>query len=239
MPVSLTPTQSDIQTALRSFLLAILPAGIEVIAGLSNRVPEPEGDNFVVFTPILRNRLSTNVDAYVDATFTGSISGNTLTITEVNKGALVLLGPVYGANVAAGTIITAFGSGSIGGVGTYTVNNAQTVAPGLIASGSANMVQPTQLTFQIDAHGPLSADFAQTISTLFRDEYAVEQFAELNAAICPLYAGDPRQMPFTNAEDQIELRWVFDAVLQVNQAVVVTGQQFASQIEITPTPVAP
>lgn len=238
MPVSLSPTEFEIKAALRSFLLGILPAGTEVIAAQSNRVPEPAADNFVVFTPILRNRLSTNVDEFVDATFIGSISGTTLTISAVNKGALVLLGPVYGVNVAAGTIITAFGSGSRGGIGTYIVNNAQTVASGLIASGSTGMVQPTKVTFQIDAHGPLSADFVQTISTMFRDDYAVQQFAALNSAVSPLYADEPKQAPFINAELQIETRWVLDAVLQVNHAVVVTGVQFATELHTTSTPVA-
>lgn len=231
MIVSVSPTQSQIQIALRSFMLAILPAGIEVIAGQANRVPEPEGANFVVFTPILRNRISTNIDAYIDATFVGSIMGATLTITAVNSGSLIVGAPVYGANIALGTVITSFGTGS-GGVGTYAVNTAQTVASGLIASGSAQMMQPTQQTFQIDVHGPNSADNAQMISTLFRDNFATWQFKELNPLIAPLYADDPRQMPFMNSENEVETRWIVNAVLQINQTVSVSGQQFSTAVDV-------
>ena len=44
--------------------------------------------------------------------------------------------------------------------------------------------------------------------------------------VVPLYADDPRQMPFINAESQYEWRWVLEAKLQVNQAVQIP-QQFA------------
>lgn len=56
-------TQSDVLTALRGFLLAVLP-GIEVVLAQINRVPEPQGDNFVTMTPILLERLETNTDEF-------------------------------------------------------------------------------------------------------------------------------------------------------------------------------
>ena len=57
----LTPsiTQDDVTTALRSFLLSILPPGVEVFIGQANRVPEPADDNFIVMTPNTRARLAT------------------------------------------------------------------------------------------------------------------------------------------------------------------------------------
>jgi hypothetical protein len=58
---------------------------------------------------------------------TGSISGTTLTVTASLSGALFVGSIITGTGIASGTKITAFGSGS-GGVGTYTVNNSQTVA---------------------------------------------------------------------------------------------------------------
>lgn len=64
--VSLSLTESQALAALRAFLLAVLPDGTEVIAGLDNRVPEPVGADFVVMTPVLRERLSTNVTTYSD-----------------------------------------------------------------------------------------------------------------------------------------------------------------------------
>lgn len=69
-----------------------------------------------------------------EASFTGSISGNTLTVSAVASGSLEVGCGVSGAGVAPGTVITALGTGS-GGTGTYTVNNTQNVASGALSSG--------------------------------------------------------------------------------------------------------
>ena len=80
------------------------------------------------------------------ATFTGSISGNVLTVTAVASGTIIVGQAVTGVGVLAGTLITALGSGT-GGTGTYTVNNSQTVASetlnGVGASESAWYVHST------------------------------------------------------------------------------------------------
>lgn len=61
------------------------------------------------------------------ARWTGSISGTTLTVTSVSQGQL-FTGQVFsGTGVSAGTLITAFGTGT-GGVGTYTVSISQTTS---------------------------------------------------------------------------------------------------------------
>jgi hypothetical protein len=65
----------------------------------------------------------------LEADFTGSIAGTTLTVSAINSGTLAVgqvVSDLTGA-VAANTKITAFGSGS-GGVGTYSVDTVQTVA---------------------------------------------------------------------------------------------------------------
>lgn len=67
----------------------------------------------------------------VGATFTGAISGDTLTVTagSLTKGAINLGQTIAGAGIAAGTTIVAFGTGAGGQVnyaGTYTVNISQT-----------------------------------------------------------------------------------------------------------------
>jgi hypothetical protein len=59
-------------------------------------------------------------------TGTGSISGTTLTISVASAGILSVGNVVTGTGVAQGTRITALGTGT-GGVGTYTVNQSQTV----------------------------------------------------------------------------------------------------------------
>ena len=61
------------------------------------------------------------------ATFTGSISGTTLTVTSVLSGTIAVGQAIFGQGVDQNTVITALGTGS-GGVGTYTVSDSQTVA---------------------------------------------------------------------------------------------------------------
>jgi len=61
-------------------------------------------------------------------TFTGSMSGTTLTVTALGFGAPIVVGMyVDGTSVTDGTYITAFGTGS-GGTGTYTINQSVTAS---------------------------------------------------------------------------------------------------------------
>jgi hypothetical protein len=59
------PNTDQLFAKLRAFILTIVPAGTEVIQGLDNRVPPPEGP-YVVMTEILQQRLATNEAAYTD-----------------------------------------------------------------------------------------------------------------------------------------------------------------------------
>ena len=61
------------------------------------------------------------------AFFTGSISGTTLTVTNIKNGLITVGQSLFGPGITAETVITALGSGS-GGVGTYTINNSQTIS---------------------------------------------------------------------------------------------------------------
>lgn len=65
MSGTLSVTDSSALTVLRAFLTTILPAGVAVIGGQGNRVVTPPGD-YVVMTPILRERLMTNLTDYYD-----------------------------------------------------------------------------------------------------------------------------------------------------------------------------
>jgi hypothetical protein len=98
--------------------------------------------------------------------------------------------------------------------------------------GTRDSLAPTQVTIQLDVHGPASADNAQMISTLFRDEYATIEFARLPYDVQPLYADDPRQIPFESGEQQTEERWSVDVVLQANP-VTGTAQDFADVVTVT------
>ena len=67
---------------------------------------------------------------YVYTAFTGSITGTTLTVTNVAYGTIAIGQVIYAyyvsPGIVSGTVITGFGTGT-GGVGTYTVNISQNV----------------------------------------------------------------------------------------------------------------
>lgn len=172
MSATISLTERQTIAALRTVLLGFLPAGTEVIRAQVNRVPEPVSPDFVVMTPTLRNRLSTNVETYIDQPL---------------------------------------------------------AAPPV---GLRNSLAPTQVTIQLDIHGPASADNAEKITTLLRSEYSTIAFAAIGPAVQPLYAEDPRQLPFINGEAQFESRWVVDVVLQANP-IVGTPQEFADELVVT------
>ena len=73
------------------------------------------------------------------ALFTGSISGTTLTVTAVTSGTIGINQSLFGLGVTNATVITALGTGT-GGVGTYTVNQSQTVASGLMNTAAVASV---------------------------------------------------------------------------------------------------
>jgi hypothetical protein len=228
----LSPTQAQIQTALRSFLLSILPTGVDIIAAQVNRVPEPQNADFVLMTTLRRERIETNIDTYADCEFVGSIAATVLNVTQVAYGTINVGNQVFGSSVTANTVISGLGTGS-GGIGTYNISESQTISSRTLACGTEAILQPTKVAIQLDVHGPNSADNAQIISTLFRDYYATQQFATSGYDIVPLYADDPHQIPFINAEEQYETRYVIEAMLQVNQIVSNIPQQFAAQLSVT------
>lgn len=160
------PTESAMNAALRAFLLAVIPAGVEVFQGQANRVPEPAGENFVMFAPRRRARLATNVV-------------------------------------------------------TWPLDDPD--AEQLEHSHS------TEVTVQLDLHGSLGADMAQTIATLWRDDYAC--VALETAGIQPLYANDGRQMPFHDGEQQYENRWVMEIAFQA-APIISTPQEFAATLAV-------
>ena len=245
LPV-LSLTEAQTLTALRAFLLGVVPAGTAVIRGQDNRVAEPASQDFVVMTPILQPRLGTNETAYFDDVFTGSISGTTLTVTVVARGqaplapGMLLLDGLWPTmNVAPGTVIVRQITGSpAGGIGTYQVSPTQTVASETMYAGTREDLVQTELTVQLDVHGPQSGNNTRVIEGLFRSEYAVDQMASSGFDVAPLYCGDPHQAPFVNDSNQVEYRWSMDAHLQINPRIT-TPQQFADEVEVTTVVVGP
>jgi hypothetical protein len=125
------------------------------------------------------NRYTWRISSPSSAVFTGSISGTTLTVTAITNGTIAINQALFGVGVSQETVITALGSGS-GGIGTYTINNSQTVssqqmnstAVGAVVTGS---ISGTTLTVTAVTSGTLflgqtiegSTVTAQTIITAF------------------------------------------------------------------------
>lgn len=166
-------SESAVMTTLRSFLLSILPTGVEVVRGQVNRVPSPASPDYVVLTPLLKERLATNVDEYQDDA-----------IASVR-----------------------------------------------------HTTQSLMLTVQADVHGDNSADNADVISTLFRDDAAVSFFGAQGTDVSPLYTSEPRQIPFINGEQQVETRWVIDLAIECDPTIDLAQDFLDQPPDITSNPI--
>lgn len=81
--------------------------------------------------------MGTGIRPY-SATFTGSMSGTTLTVTAMLSGNPITVGMfVDGTSVTDGTFITGMGTGS-GGVGTYTINQSVSASSTTMTANSNN-----------------------------------------------------------------------------------------------------
>jgi hypothetical protein len=212
---------------------ATMSTGVTIVAGQQNRVAEPANPYFCVFTPIQFKRLATNLDTAADCKLAGLIVGAVLTVSDVAFGSIIPPCALFGTGVASSTTVLSQASGfPLGQAGTYNVAPAQAAAKATMSAGTKSMLQSAELVVQCDFHSPdtLAGDFAQTVSTALRDEFGTTFFASINANITPLYADDPAQRPFTNAENQFEWRWSLDVHLEVDQTVVVP-QLYADSVE--------
>lgn len=230
MTITVSPGESALFTALRTFLLGILPTGTVVVRGQVNRVPEPKDVNYVVMTATRLTRLSTNVDGDHDVAFTASIAGTTMTVSDIQVGTIIDGAAVFGTGVTPGTVVSGT-LGGTGGTGGYSVTPSQIAPSQQMASGYRTMRQNIDAIVQLDVHGPASGNNARIISTFMRDASGVEAFVDQPSDVVPLYADDPRQLPFINGEQQYENRWVVECHLQVNEIVLGVPQQFAAGLE--------
>jgi hypothetical protein len=241
--VSLTQTQiftAVVQTILTFGLQAAQPgAAVPIIRGQVNRVPEPDGQDFVVLWPTIRDPLTRdNIHAYEDTRVTASITANVMTVTAISNGPVLpgaALWSTTGA-ITAGCQIIRQVSGSAGGLGAYAVTPTVNFVSGPLYCGTVAALAETEVTIQADVHGPAGADNAARISTLWRDQFAFDAFYAQGVAVTPLYTSGPRQIPFDNGEQQVEERWVIDLCMQANIAVTVS-QQFSDELSVTASPV--
>lgn len=149
------------EAALPSLAVAagVIQVPTDWMGGKNLRIVDGSGS---IFTLILKDpqwiydnypiRTAQGLPAYVardvvsSASFTGSISGTTLTVSAMaaGSGPLIVGQPIddVTGNIAFGTILTAFGTGT-GGTGTYTVSLSQTVASeSMIAGGEVFIFGP-------------------------------------------------------------------------------------------------
>lgn len=95
MSVTLSLTEDQTLQALRAFLLFCLPTGVEVVRGQDNLVAMPAGPDFVVMTPILRERLATN-----EVTTTDNFPSAPGTRSDMQSTKVTVQVDVYGPSAA-------------------------------------------------------------------------------------------------------------------------------------------
>jgi hypothetical protein len=84
------------------------------------------------------------------ASFTGSISGTTLTVTALSSGTIAPNQTITGGTISAGTTIVSQLTGTTGGVGTYTITPSQTTTSAAVTSTNPAVIYDSQTAaFQI------------------------------------------------------------------------------------------
>ena len=170
--ISLTQTQifTGLVSVLNGFGLAAAQPGVTVpiIRGQVNRVPEPNGQDFIVLWPVARDRLALNIETTMDTKITAAIASNVLTVTAVSVGPVAAGQTLYSTTTTLGCQIIRQLSGPSGGIGTYAVTPSPDYSMGTIYAGTIASMQETEITVQADVHGPASADTSARIQTLFR-----------------------------------------------------------------------
>lgn len=165
MGLTVTPTVDQVIQDVRAFVLAVVPTGVPVVKGITNRVPIPQpSPGFVVITPLYQERLSWNVNTYSASPF----------------------------------------------------------------PTTQQEMQPVRMDLQIDLYGTDAGSWAAMLTTLWRDDFAVN----LMQYSYPLYMDEGRMMPLVNAEAQWEERWCLTATVQFNP-VVSPSQTFADAVDVT------
>ena len=99
----------------------------------------------------------------VGASFTGSISGTTLTVTLLSTGTLAVGQIINGVGVTTNTTIRSQDSGTAGGAGTYTVSFTQTVGSQAMTAAATNSYNTQSIVFA-SAMGRLNTVLQQVIT---------------------------------------------------------------------------
>lgn len=178
-----------------------------------------------------RYRLSIEQEVVPGSSMTSS--GGLMTVSDVDWGTILVGARVFGTGLAAGTRVRAIVSGT-GGVGTYVVSPGQTISSGTLSAGGKLLEAGSKFVVQLDFHSydlNAAADMAATVQAVFRDPYSYAFFDPAESGVAPLYADDPRLVPFVNENQQVESRWILEAEMQVNQTVRVQAE-YADAISV-------
>ena len=118
-------------------------AALDAFEMMNDMIDQWSNENMMVFNvteiicPVISGQTQYTIGPnpstqnFIGASFTGSISGTTLTVTGIASGAIAQGQTLSGTGITAGTKITQFltgAGGNINEVGTYQVNISQTVA---------------------------------------------------------------------------------------------------------------
>ena len=118
-------------------------AALDAFEMMNDMIDQWSNENMMVFNvteiicPVIAGQTQYTIGPnpstinFIGASFTGSISGNVLTVTGIASGALAQGQTLSGTGITAGTKITQFLTGAGGNInetGTYQVNIPQTVA---------------------------------------------------------------------------------------------------------------
>lgn len=145
--------------------------------------------------------------------FTASIADTTLTVTAILNAGVIQVGmPVRGPGVPNGTVITALGTGT-GGNGTYTINNAATVASQQLAIGETRdhrlMMHKGDVMTQLNNKGDVTSQFPTDGCTAYNHGVGIQgvfsQFAAASATFAqetPIYPGKRSKIGQSNTVRQ-------------------------------------
>lgn len=91
----------------------------------------------------------------------------------------------------------------------------------ITADQSVAIIQPVQVSIQIDFYGDGAQARQAKFTTLWRDAYAFDWFKSNGYPARPLYSDDRQFMQFVNESENYEQRWMCEAFLQIDQTIVV------------------
>lgn len=163
-------TLADAYTALRTFLLGILPAQTEVVQGQANRVPMPQRGNFVVMTPMRMEQMAQTVHTLAPPTTPAPALGtDEIARSMALHFQLDVYGPASGENAAVITTLLrdSYGAEAFDGTGLNPLYAEDPFQMPLVA-GEQQWIQ--RWTIRLALHG----HFAVTVPQGFADTLITE-----------------------------------------------------------------